>query len=42
MYIRRNNGNWELHNDLQPKIQKIHNKESVKSLNPHILMYIKI
>jgi len=41
-YVRRYDGNWELHNDIQPKIEKIRNKDSIRNINPHILMYIKI
>lgn len=38
-YIRRKTGSWELHNNLQNKIQKINKIKSVRNINPHLLMY---
>lgn len=40
-YIRRNDGLWEIHNDLQKKIKKFTDAGN-KRVNPHCLVYIKI
>lgn len=36
-YIRRNYGEWELHNDLQQKIKRIKNIKKIK-VKPHAII----
>lgn len=39
-YVRRAYVQWEMHNDLEPKIKKIKNFKNIL-VNPHLIMYIK-
>lgn len=40
-YIRRSDGTWETHNDLQKKIKRCVEIGN-KTVNPHCLVYIKL
>lgn len=37
--IKRINGSWEIHNDLQKKITKLNRGDT--KVNPHLVIYIK-